>query len=159
MASDPLFTVDEMQDWTPGRTIAPDDSFALVLIAATSLVIRDAGDSAWTAATVPERAKLIAILLARDYYVNPDQLISETTGPLTERRVESVVRQITLNEEEKDILAKLASKPLPSKGQLFTITMVRGAALEEPAYHVTDSSGTDWEIPWLNPEDHGGPLP
>lgn len=165
MADDPLFTTAEMATWaqrTPDEVAA--DPFATVVIEAASHLIRDYGLASWTAGNVPYRAKLIGLLLARNYYVNPDRENSSNVGPIGSRLVDDVVRGLNLTDEEKAELAALAAAETgqPDTSGLWVQSTTRGDMETDmrPRYAATryaqDSNGI--LLPWLDENDHLQPV-
>ena len=167
MATDPLLTTGELETWAqlPVGQLAAD-AFAMVIIAAASLIVREAGSMHWTRVTpvvepdlaVPQRAQLIATLKAKTYILNPTSNISEGTGPLSERKIDEVVHNMRLTLEEELILANLAGEDgiTPAGGGLWVqpTLMGDGLALDDDFY-VTDSEfASDWEIPFARLGDN-----
>lgn len=154
--SEPLITVAELEIWTqnaPGSLVG--DPFAQAIIGGVSLLVREAGSLDWTVDTVPDRARLIAILVAKNYFLNPTELKSEGTGPLSESR--DIVQHMELAEDQKAILAQLAGEPDPTaqgKGLWVQPTAPAYRSVYAEDVFVTDQSGTDWMIPWARIGDH-----
>jgi hypothetical protein len=119
VATAPLIDREELLVWLRGTGNAPADDdmeandFLDVVIAGAEIVVRSAGLETWALPDAPGRARLIATLMARDYFANPDRNISETTGPISERRVDDVVRGMNLSEAERAELALLAGNAPP----------------------------------------------
>ena len=106
---EPLTTPQELAVWLQVDVI-PDDQmqFALAVLAATAVVIRDAGSIWWTHDTIPPRAKVIADLKAKNFFEHPTGAVNETVGPISERFLDAVVQQIELTDAERALLASLA---------------------------------------------------
>lgn len=163
--AEPLIDRDELTKWL--RSNAPDPSdvemsdFLDVVVAAAEIVVRDAGSADWTLATVPPRAQLIATLMAKDYFENPDRLISETIGPISERKVDDVVRGMRLSDDERTILAELAGlSPAISTGagRLWTLGGTDERTVVRDTIFV--SAGlprSDWLFPMFAVGDVGSP--
>lgn len=153
--AEPLIDRDELTKWL--RSNAPDPSdiemsdFLDVVVAAAEITVRAAGAETWTVLTAPPRARLIALLLAKNYFENPDQLISESVGPLSERRVDDVVRGMRLTEEEQAELARLAGlEPLSDggAGRLWTLGSTdQGVAPQKDIYVSAGQPRSDWLFP------------
>lgn len=159
--TEPLVSIGELNAWLPGRNIATGDVFATTILNAASLLVRDAGNSEWTPTTVPPRAKLIATLLAKNYYLNPEGILAETTGPLSERKIDDVVRGMVLTDAEKEELAALADKVIPGSAggaEIYVIpTENLGGSISRPlTRYVYDSNGM--LFPWDSPDDNLEPL-
>ncbi len=152
-ATDPLMTLGELADWTR-REIPQEEPFAKLVIQATSGLIRLHGDSNWTYSTLPPEARTIMALVTKNYYLNPEGIIAETTGPLSERKLEDFVRNMTLTDEEKITLARVAGKEphLPlAGGRLWTVSTRREDVRCQPLdLYLRDSHGSDWMIPWVS---------
>lgn len=149
MADDPLLTIAELAVWA--RTEIPaDDPFALVVIDAASLKVREAAKQPdWTAATVPATARLIAIQLAKRTYLNPDAVIAEGgIGPIGgDRYIEDFARTLELTDLERADLEALAPNAATGGNGLWVQPMTRGdIETTETAYYF-DNSGSDWAIP------------
>lgn len=128
---DLLVTATELEVWTqqPAGSLA-DDAFTLKVLWGTSVLIRDAGVSTWTNATIPDRAKLIAIMVAKNYYEHPTGVISDTTGPISERYIDAVVHSMELMPDQAETLARLAAEEAPAAdgdfGDLQVLSTTRG---------------------------------
>lgn len=126
----PLLTIAELSIWAQ-RDIDADDPFANSVIDAASMLVRLYGSANWTIESAPPRAKLIATLMARDYFKNPDRITSEGVGPLSERRIDDVARGMVVTDAEKAELAALAAgspivQPAGGGAELWSITTTRG---------------------------------
>lgn len=150
-----LLTTAELEVWArrPAGSLT-GDSFAIAVINAASLLVREAGDLTWSLTTVPQRARLIAIVVAKNYFINPDGLKSETTGPLSETRIDDVVHNMSLTEAQKTELAGLAGEPVPGEGGLWVQPTGQGRLTRDTTVFVTDQSGTDWMLPFVAVGDH-----
>lgn len=145
-----LLTVAELAVWT--RTeIADDDVFAVAVIEGASLLVAEtARHTEWTSATVPPRAKLIATLLAKRTFLNPDAVASSTIGPLSERTVEDFARTMELTPAEIDVLESMQGDGEVGDSTGLWIQPTNRGAVETPLYLYTN--GTDWAIPYLDPK-------
>lgn len=156
MASDLLVTPQDIEAWgqlTPGSLV--NDVLAIRICNGVSVLVREAGSPDWTAATIPPRAKLIAEIKAKNYYLNPTSLVQEGVGPISERRLDEAVHNMALTEAERATLAELAGAAGTSDTGLWVQPTGRGDALigQEDVF-VTDQSGSDWMIPWARLDDH-----
>lgn len=162
-ANDDLVTLAELAKWSlRDAAEVAGDPFAQEVIWGVSLLIRDAGDPLWEHATLPPRAKLIAILKAKHFYTNPDVLTQESTGPLQESRATAidgrdlgVVHNMTLTEEEESILARLANKADPhtaTSGLWVQPTGLGEPEVQQVVYRA-DESGSDWYMPIATIDD------
>jgi len=166
--ADPLIDRAELLVWLRGTGSAPEpddvdeNAFLDVVIAAAEIVVRSAGLEEWTLASSPARARLIALLMAKDYFENRDRLISETIGPISERKVDDVVRGMNLTEEQKEELAVLAGLTPPSvaaAGQVWTLggTDQRVAPAQDTIFVSAGLPQSDWLFPMYAAGDVGSP--
>lgn len=162
--AEPLIDRIELGKWLRDANPDPADTemvdFLDVVVQAAELVVRGAGSEAWAIASVPPvppRAQLIATLLAKDYYLNPDGIIAESTGPISERKVEDVVRGMRLTDEEEDILAELAGLTPPNAaatGTLWLADISDGpASASADTVFVPAGEGSDWLFPMYATDD------
>lgn len=120
--NEPLMTLEELVAWLPGETEIPTENqdFAWKVIEGASVVVREAGSEWWCPADtdplpagwikIPYRAKLLLDLKVKNFYEHPDGAIQESVGPLSSRYLDDVVEQIQLTEDEKALLAQLATE-------------------------------------------------
>lgn len=129
---DLLVSVPELATWA--RTdIDSDDPFAVMLLGQLTDMLHDAGDPTWTTETLPRRAKRIALELAKNYYLNPDLNVSETTGPVAERKADAAVRAMEFTEDELAIIASLVDTAAADTGGLWTLSTTRGPIEMHPS--------------------------
>lgn len=114
-------TIEELVSWLPGvDAIEPEDlSFANNVIEGASVVVREAGSGWWCPAStdplpagwikIPYRAKLMLDLKVKNFFEHRTGAISETTGPISERYLDDIVKQLELTDAEKTLLAELAA--------------------------------------------------
>lgn len=114
-----LVTLPELRTWTR-EDIPDDDPFALAILKAVSIVVRDEGLSTWEIDTAPERVLLIAQMLAFRSYTNPSSEVQTTTGPVSARVVEEMAKTLVLTEDEKAKLHELAEEPEAVNTGLWT---------------------------------------
>lgn len=127
---DLLVTAAELEVWVqqPPGSLA-NDAFTLKVLWGTSVLIRDHGLASWTHANIPERAKLIADMVAKNYWEHPTGAISDTTGPLTERFIDAVVHSMELMPDQIAVLERLANEAVDTPGDmggLQTLSTTRG---------------------------------
>jgi len=120
-----LLTKERLAIWAQQRPLL-DEDFAELVIEAVSTLVWRYGDSDWEPETLPPRARDIAYVVAKDYYLNPTLLRSETTGPITETRAEGVLRGLTLTPEEQAELQDLAANTEVSADGVWTLGFTRG---------------------------------
>lgn len=128
-----LFTRDEFAIWcqTP---IASDDAFATaVMDNATALVVDAAKAPGWELdpSTAPRQAKLIALRVARRTYLNPDQEISSSVGPISASILRDAAAGMALTEDELAQLLELAPGGDPNAAVLWVQRTTRGPLEDE----------------------------
>lgn len=162
LITEPLLTQERLAIWAQERPLL-DPEFADLVIEAVSVLIRRAGSLFWTAADIPPRARDIAYIVAKDYYLNPRQLRQETTGPLQESLDNSVLNGISLTEEQKFELASLVEDAPGEHDGLWLLGFTRGP-VETNRRVAGDNllawdTRTAWPIEYLAPEDAGAMTP
>jgi hypothetical protein len=138
-----LFTRDEFATWCQ-TTIAPDDAFAtMVMDQATVLVVDAANAPGWELdpSTAPRLAKLIALRVARRTYLNPDQELSSTVGPISASILKDAAAGMTLTETELAQLLDLAPDGDPNDGVLWVQKVTRGTADTLPIIELPSEYG------------------
>lgn len=131
------------------ETIAPDDAFALWICEAASDLVRDtAGMFDWDTNTVPFRAKLIALLVAKRTWLNPESKIAKGVGPLTTRYADREALGMWLSLEETAALVAMGDGAAPGTPTLGVIKTTRGAVETHSTEFRFDDSGSDWAIPY-----------
>lgn len=113
-----LFTREEFAIWCQ-TTIANDDLFAtMVMEQATALVVDAAAAPGWELdpSTTPRIAKLIALRVARRTYLNPDQELSSSVGPISASVLRDAAAGMTLTESELEQLLTVAPDGDPNNG-------------------------------------------
>lgn len=164
LPTDPLLTKERLGIWAQERPIL-DPELADAIIEAVSVLLRMYGDAAWTAASIPPRARDIGYIVAKDYYLNPRQLRQETTGPLQESLDNSVLNGITLTDEQKAELAALVPNEPGTSDGLWTLGFTRGPVETNRLIHEPNVLAWDerhgWAIEYLDPSDADAmtPLP
>lgn len=126
------------------------DSFAMdILSKASSLVAEEAGHPEWDATTVPFKAKLICLKLARRSYLNPDQELSTTTGPTASRVADEAALFLELSDAERATLASFGD----DVAGLWKLSLGGDSAqLLETVFLPDDSQpGIGTELPWEIP--------
>lgn len=147
--SAPLLTMAELRTWTR-REIADDDAFALAVIDAASLKVRQAASQPdWTIDTVVPAARLIAIQLAKRTYLNPDAVIAEGgIGPIGgDRYIEDFARTLELTDLEREDLEGMSPAAATAGNGLWVQPMTRGDLESTETVYYFDDSGSDWAIP------------
>lgn len=143
-----LFTRSDFATWC-GVTIASDDAYAtMVMQRATELVVDEAKAPGWELdpTTAPRGAVLIALRVARRAYLNPDQEVASSVGPLSSRVLDDAAAGMQLTEQEKLDIGELAPGGDPNASTLFTLRTTRGTEeqlrnVKLPASLVSGSGG------------------
>lgn len=136
-----------------------DDEFALKVVNAASLVVRrEAQHPEWTltgATTAPADAILIAEMLAKRTYQNPDAVNRSAIGPLSESTIDDFARTLELTETEKEVLHGFwPGAVAPTPDGFWFQPLVKETPLDE--VFVGDISGSDWFLPWV--DERGDPF-
>lgn len=152
-----LLTKEKLSVWAQERPLL-DLDFADLVLDAVSTLLWTYGDEAWTAETIPKRARDIGYIVARNYYKNPDLLRSETTGPITETRAEAVLQGVDLSDDQKAELAQLATTPATGDADgLWAFSFSREpqmyAGRRQPGNIVLWDTRAGWPIEYLHPDD------
>lgn len=159
----PLVSVAELATWCR-QDIESDDPFALVVLDGASLLVREAaGHPEWDAGTAPARAKLICVLVAKRTFLNPDQEVATSVGPLSSRVLDEAAAGMRLTETEIAELAALdaASSPPRTTGGLWV--QPYGSEPRPPVMFLRDSlQGAlveSWDVPYLDLDANGFAAP
>lgn len=150
-----LVTTQELALWsqTDQATVDADPFAAEVLSKVSDYVRFVAGQdiTTWTYDTAPFDAKLIALWMARRTYVNPDQEKTTGTGPISSTVVDAATLAMNLSDEERKTLEGYRGDQPTG---LWTMSMGGdGSTILKPTVYVSDDSGSDWEIPYLDIND------
>lgn len=151
-------TPTEMSTWTQTdlATISTDAFAAEVMDKASDLIRAEAQHLEWTRDTAPFKARLIALLVAKRTYINPDQEVSTGIGPLSSRVLDEAAMAMSLTESEIVTLQGFAPDGGESGGGLWTLSIGGSTYDVQPTVYAPDDSGSDWEIPLLDVNDPGG---
>lgn len=152
-----LISIEQFATWARQdvAVVAADPFAQLVLQTATEIVCDEAEQPNWElqtpAVAVPRKAQRICMFLAGRTYLNPDGTVSEQVGPLSERRPEAMAMAAAnmqlLPAEEQDLHTL---RPDSSTG-LWIQPTTRWDAVEDDTVYLPDSSGSDWWIPYGDP--------
>lgn len=155
--AEPLITETELATICrlPGNVIpAARAAFATMIIDLTSGLVSDtAGHPEWTSSTIPFRAKMIALLVAKRSYQNPDGVIVEgSIGPIGGDRVTDLqAAGLYLTEAEAADLAALRGDGTPATDpNRMWVLQVAVDQPEATTGYVFDDSGSDWGIPYVD---------
>jgi hypothetical protein len=128
--------------------------FATMVIDLASDLIRDTAEHAeWTDATVPFRAKIICLLVAKRTYQNPNAVVAEGgVGPLGGDRVADIQAMgLYLTDVERADLEALRGDGTSASDpkRLWILRVNSGLPAIDTGY-VFDDSGSDWAIPYID---------
>lgn len=128
--NEPLTTLPELAIWTQQEEISVDDEpFATKILQAVAVEVRSAGSIYWTHDTITPRAKVVADIVAKNFYEHPSGEKNETIGPLNSGYVDWVLQQVSLTDDQKAILAVEAGDDgdaEPDVPGLWVLTTTRG---------------------------------
>ena len=159
--ADELITERELALWTqtPEATIAADPFAAEVREKVSDFVRFVAGQTreTWTTATVPYDARVIILWMAKRTYQNPDQVVQEGLGPLSERRLDEAALGMALTESERETLEGYRPGGAPGSGLYVISTAGPAPATQQAVVFVPDDSYSDWYIPMFSEGDPGDP--
>jgi len=152
-----LISIEQFATWArvDVATLAADPFAQLVLQTATEIVCDTAEQPNWELQSppvvVPRKAKRVCMFLAGRTYLNPDGTVAEAVGPLNERRPEAMAMAAAnmqlLPGEEEDLLTLVPDGP----AGLWVQPTTRTDAVEDDVVYLPDSSGSDWYIPYGDP--------
>lgn len=143
LPTDPLLTLVILGRWAQETPLA-DPDFAELVIATITTLLRNYGDPYWVLATLPDRARDIAYFTARNYYLNPDLVRQESTGPIQTTLDNKVLQGIDFTEDQIREIQSLAtvSTTSPSSG-LWAMSFTRGPV--ETSQSVRSSNIVLWD--------------
>lgn len=158
-----LITLQEFATWTQtDLATLQADPFAMDVWTKTSDLAREyAEQPTWDATTAPFKVKLLVLKIAKRTYLNPDQEISTTTGPLSSRVVDTAALAMDLSDEEEALLESY--QPGADDNGLWVASIGAGDdqyvgtlyAQSIPQEGLGET--LSWDIPFLDPNDMGGP--
>lgn len=127
---------------------------ATMVIDLASDLIRDTAEhKEWTSATVPFRAKLICLLVAKRSFQNPDAVLVEgSVGPIGGDRVTALhALGLYLSDVEKaDLVALRGDGTQATNPNRLWVLTNGGGIPESTTGYVFDDSGSDWAIPYVD---------
>jgi hypothetical protein len=152
-----IITPAEFATWCQATVEAINaDAYALMVMDLVSAqIVAEAGRPDWDGPlTTPVRVKLMALVVGRRAYLNPDQEVAQAVaGGPSVRMIDAAAAGVYLTDEEKTELARLAAiddpNPSPFSPDLWVLP-TGGGELEKPLF-LADNSGSDWLIPYLDP--------
>lgn len=166
-----LISYRELAIWTQNDVDAvSEDEFAQEVVDKVSGLVRFlAGQPGWEPETLPYDAKLVALVVAKRSYANPDQEVSSGVGPINSRVLDVAAMLLDLTDSERKTLTKYNPDGDPSGdgGGLWIqrTTTPAQTRLDEVLY-VGDNmqinlnstnAAPEWMIPFFSPGDPGSP--
>lgn len=155
-----LITLVELAGISQVSEIDAEDWYANWICESVSVLLRDYGDPTWTPLTLPKRAKIIGLLVAKRTYTNPDNEIRSQVGPLGSSVQAIDAAGMRLTETEKAELAAIAAGTVDSTGgSLWVQPTNRGRVETGPVVVYTttaDHPDSSWGVPYL---DEFEPIP
>jgi hypothetical protein len=154
-----LVTAQELAIWTSKdiATVAADPFATMVLAKATELIVDKAEQPGWEEdpSTAKRRAKTICLLVASRTYLNPQGEIATNVGPLGARIPEAMAMAagtMSLTEAEE---AELEGMQPTTPGQTGLWVQPTTRVYKDPVetIYLADNTGSDWEIPYLDPNE------
>lgn len=152
-----LITDQELATWAQvDLTTVQGDAFAQEVLEKSSNLVRDiAQQPTWEIGgdnPAPFRARLLVLKVARRTYVNPDQEIASTTGPISSRVADEAAMALSLSDEEVAYLQGLAPGADASDG-LWIMRNTGGVGYDRVAYIADDQQVNlgdlyPWGIPY-----------
>lgn len=152
-----LISIEQFATWARQdiATVAADPFAALVLQTATEIVCDTAEQPNWETqappVVVPRKAKRVCMFLAGRTYLNPDGTVAEAVGPLNERRPESMAIAAANMQLLPGEIADLESLVPDGPVGLWIQPTTRWDKAEDDTVYLPDSSGSDWWIPYGDP--------
>lgn len=165
-----LITTAELATWTQNDPAeVAEDPYALEVLEKVSGLVRFiAGQPEWELATTPFDARLVALMVAKRSYANPDQEVSSNVGPIGSRVLDVAALLLELTESERATLVKYNADGDPSAASsglwVLHTTVGPEVKVEEVLYvgddqqinlHTTNAA-PEWMIPMFSPGDPGG---
>lgn len=149
LPTEPLITVADLGR-VAQETIAVDHPYATWVVDAVSILIRAAGDSYWTAATVPPVVRIVALLVAKRAWVNPLGEKSSHTGPIGATVMDIEALGLRLADEELALIHAALPATAAGHGGLWILPTTQGPL--ESSIYLGDNSGSDWQVLYADAE-------
>lgn len=154
--TEPLLTQTKLAVWAQESPLS-DATLADSIIESVSVLLRLYGDRNWTMETIHPRARDIGYIVAKDYYINPEQLRQSTTGIIQQAPDNSVLNGLNFTDAQKAELASLADVTPDTIEGLFTMEITRGPVethqpINDGTVYVYDTRGA-WPIPYTTVPD------
>lgn len=157
-----LITWQEFSAWT-GTDVETlqADPFAVDVFEKTSQLAREYAEQPdWTNETAPFKVRLLVLKIAKRTYVNPDQEVSSTTGPLSSRVLDVAALAMDLSEEEQALLESYRAEGSPDG--LWVASIGAGSERYDGTLYAPSlpqeglGEVLSWDVPFLDVNDLGG---
>jgi hypothetical protein len=133
--------------------IDSEDWYANWICESVTVLVQAYGSADWTNVTIPKRAKILALLVAKRTYTNPDNETRTQVGPLGSSVQAIDAAGMRLTQVEKDELAAIAAGTIDtSGGSLWVQPTNRGKVETGPVVVYTttaDHPDSSWGVPYL----------
>lgn len=151
-------TTQELATWTQREVADVEaDPFAIEVLEKVSALVREIADQpTWEIGGVnpiPFKARMRVISIVRRTYTNPDRLVSETTGPISERRLDMAALAETLSPDEIALFESFKPDGSGESG-LWVLSMAGKRSDELRTVYLSDDQqvglgdGVPWGIPY-----------
>lgn len=162
-----LISFAELATWTQNDVaeVTADPFAEEVLDKVSGLVRFLAGQPDWELATAPFDARLVALVVAKRTYANPDQEVASGVGPISSRVLDVAALLLDLTDTERATLTKYNLDGDPNAGgglYLISIGSPAKVILDTVLYVGDDQQinlgdELEWMIPMFSPGDPGDP--
>lgn len=163
-----LITFAELATWTQSDVdeVTADPFAEEVLDKVSGLVRFLSGQPDWEPETTPFDARLVALVVAKRSYANPDQEKASSVGPIHGTVLDVAAMLLDLTDTERATLTKYNTDgdPNAAPSGLHLISMTAPAQVElATVLYVGDDqqinlgAEREWMIPLFNPGDPGDP--
>lgn len=155
-----LETLDHLGTWCQGmgrdKATTMADPFALMVLERATELVVEAADlpATWESDTtlVPSRCRTITLLVAARTYTNPNSLITEGTGPITESKLAKMAAAMELTPDERAELEAIAIENGGDYGGLWVLQTTVGPESSIDHVELPTIPESDW---WVNYGDNG----
>jgi len=165
-----LISFRELALWTQNDVEeVVEDPFAEEVLSKVDMLVRGMSTQlAWEPETIPFDAKLVALVIAKRSYGNPDQEVSSGVGPINGRVLDVAAMLLELTESERSTLEKYDPAGGSAGGGGLWIQRMTSPpeTILEQVLYVPDNmqvnlnstnAAPSWDIPMFSPGDPGDP--
>jgi hypothetical protein len=152
-----IISLEELAGIAQVGEIDADDWYANWICDSITVLVQAYGDPTWTNLTIPKRAKIIAILVAKRAYTNPDNEMRTQVGPIGSSVQAIDAAGMRLTDVEKAELQSIAAGTIDAPGgSIWVQPTNRGNVETGPvvAYTTTtDHPDSSWGVPYLDQDE------